>query len=104
MGMGEEGDTTLNDEPRRMARDVTQKHGTQLGGKHAHDNDGDNDKEGEDGNGSALKDLHEPVSIPIKKAGKAKSPTKSVPTTDRWTAADLDSVRQNRYGLDQADV
>ena len=103
VGMGEEGNAVLNDKLRRMTGDVTQKHGIQLRGKRAHDNDSDEEDEGDDADGSTFEDLEEAVTAPVKKAGKAKSPAKSAPTTDKWTMADLDRMRQNRYGLDRAD-
>ena len=100
VGMCKEGNATLDDELRRMAGDVTQKHGTQLGGKHAHDDNSDKEDEGDDGDGSTFEDLDKAVSAPVKKAGKAKSPVKLASTDDKWMAADLDSACQNRYGLD----
>ena len=102
-GMGEQDDNALDADLRKMAGDITQKHGTQPGSKRAHDDNGNDDEEGEDSDDSTFENLDEPAA-PVKKARKAKSPAKSAPTTDRWTALDLDSALQNRYGLDRADM
>ena len=63
------------------------------GSKHAHDNkdvNEDEEEEGEDGNSSMFEDLDEVASTPIKRASKAKSPTKSgsqhVGHLQRWMA------------------
>ena len=53
----DEGDTMLDDDLRKMARDISQKHTT--GNKHAHDKDLDEEEEGEDGDSSIFEDLDE---------------------------------------------
>ena len=104
MGMGEEGNAVLDDKLRRMAGDITKKHGTQLGSKCAHNDEGDEEDDGDNGDGSTFEDLDEVVPTPVKKARKAKNLAKLAPTSDKWTAADFDGMCQNRYGLDQADM
>ena len=66
-------------------------------------NEGEEEENEDDGDGSTFEDLDEPLPIPAKKAGIAKSSAKSVPTTDKWTA-DIDGACQNRYGLDRPEM
>ena len=73
--MNDEANTILDEDLRKMAGDVSQKHTT--GSKHAHDEDVDEDEEGEDSDSSMFKDLDKVVPTPAKRARKAKSPTKS---------------------------
>ena len=49
-------------------------------------------------------DVDEVVPVHAKKGGKSKSPAKSAPTTNKWTAADLDAACQNRYTLDLSEM
>ena len=103
VGLGEEGKAVLDEELRGMAGDVTRKHGgAQPGEKHPFDDEEEEEENKDDGDGSTFKDVNEVVSAPAKKAGKAKSPAKLAPTTNKWTVADLDTACQNRYNLDLA--
>ena len=62
----------------------------------SHDKDIDEDEEAEDGDGSMFEDLDEPLPAPVKRSSKAKNPAKSGPMN--WPPAEVDIVRQNRYG------
>ena len=98
--MDEDGDAVIDEELRKMAGDVSRKHIARS--KHAHNDDINEDEEGEDGDSSMFEDLDEPAPTPTKKAGKARSPTKSGPTC--WPNAEIDVVHQNRYGKDQPEM
>ena len=87
----------LDEDLRKMARDVS--HKQMAGTKHVHDEDINEDEEGDDGNGSVFEDLDEPLPAPVKRVGKAKSPTKSGPMN--WPPAEVDIVHQNRYAVDR---
>ena len=76
-GLDEDGDTRLDEDLRKMARDVSCKQ--MAGSKHVHNEDVDKDEEAEDGDSSMFEDLDEPLPAPTKRSGKAKSPTKSGP-------------------------
>ena len=95
-GMDEEGDTGLDEDLRKMARDVSCKQ--MAGSKHVHDEDIDEDEKAEDSDGSMFEDLDEPLPAPVKRSGKAKSPAKSGPVS--WPAAEIDAMHQNRYAMD----
>ena len=79
--MDEEGDAVIDEELRKMAGDISQKH--TAGSKHAHDDDIDEDEEGKDGDGSMFEDLDEPAPTPTKKASKAGVPPNLVPHVGR---------------------
>ena len=96
-GLDEEGDAGLDEDLRKMARDVS--HKQMARSKRVHDEDIDKDKEAEDGDGSMFEDLDEPLPAPMKRSGKAKSPAKSGPVN--WPAAEVHGVCQNRYALGQ---
>ena len=83
-----------------MARDVS--HKQMAGSKHVHDEDINEDEEGDDGDSSMFKDLDESLPAPVKRSGKAKSPTKSGPVT--WPPAEVDIVCHNRYALDRPEM
>ena len=91
-------DEELDEDLRKMARDVS--HKQMAGSKCIHDEDIDEDEEAEDSNCSMFKDLDEPLPAPVKRSGKAKSPTKSGPMN--WPPAEFDIVRQNRYAMDRS--
>ena len=90
--LGDEANTVLDEELRKMAGDVTRKH--PAGSKHAHDDEINKDDEGEDGDGSMFEDLDEVVPTTAKRAGKAKSPAKLGPAC--WPPAEVDGMYQNR--------
>ena len=89
-------DEDLDEDLRKMARDVS--HKQMAGTKCVHNEDIDEDEEGDDGDGSMFEDLDEPLPAPIKRPGKAKSPAKSGPVN--WLPAEVDIMRQNRYAMD----
>ena len=89
-------DDELDEDLRKMARDVSRKQ--MAGSKHAHDEDIDKDEEGDNGNGSMFEDLDEPQPTSTKRPGKAKSPAKSGPMN--WLPAEVDVMHQNRYAAD----
>ena len=60
----------------------------------------DEEENEDDGDGSSFEDVNDVLPAAVKRGGKAKSPAKSAPRTDKWTAADLDAAHQNRYGWD----
>ena len=93
-------DEELDKDLRKMAGDVS--HKQMAGSKCVHDEDIDEDEEGDDGNGSMFEDLDEPLPATAKRSGKAKSPTKSGPMN--WRPAEVDIMRQNRYGLDWSEM
>ena len=99
-GLDEEGDAKLDEDLRKMARDVS--HKQMAGSKHVHDKDIDEDKEAEESDGSMFEDLDEPLPAPMKRSGKAKSPAKSGPVN--WLPAKVDAVHQNRYAIDQPEM
>ena len=47
-------------------------------------------------------DLDEPAPVPVKRGGKAKSPTKSGPAC--WPTEEIDVVHQNRYKKDRPEM
>ena len=96
----EEGDTVIDDDLRKMAGDISQKH--TAGSKHGHDEDLDEEEEGEDGNGSMFEDLDKVAPPATRKTGKAKSPAKSGPM--HWPLAEVDGVHQNRYAVDRPEM
>ena len=96
-GLDKEGDAGPDEDLRKMAGDVS--HKQMAGSKHVHDEDVDKDEEAKDGDGSMFEGLDEPLPAPVKRSGKAKSPTKSGPI--RWPAAEIDGMCQNRYALDR---
>ena len=98
--MDEEGNAMIDEELRKMAGDISQKHTARS--KCAHDDDINEDEEGKDGDGSMFEDLDEPAPTPTKKASKARSPTKSGPTC--WLNAEIDVMHQNRYGKDRPEM
>ena len=98
--LDEEGNAMLDEDLRKMAGDVSRKQ--MAGSKHIHDEDVDEDEEAEDSNGSMFEDLDEPLPAPVKRYGKAKSPTKSGPIN--WLPAEVDIVRQNRYAVDRPEM
>ena len=98
--LDEEGDVELNEDLRKMARDVS--HKQMAGSKHVHDKDIDKDEEAEDGNGSMFEDLDKPLPAPMKRSGKAKSPAKSGPVN--WPPAEVDGLCQNRYAVDRPEM
>ena len=93
-------DEVLNEDLRKMAGDVS--HKQMAGSKCIHDEDIDEDKEAEDSDCSMFEDLDEPLPAPVKRSGKAKSPTKSGPVN--WLPAEFDIVRQNRYAMDRSQM
>ena len=93
-------DEELNEDLRKMAGDVSRKQ--MAGSKHIHDEDIDKDEEGDDSDGSMFEDLDKPIPAPVKRSGKAKSPTKSGPMN--WPPAEVDIVRQNRYAVDRSEM
>ena len=93
-------DEELDEDLRKMARDVS--HKQMAGSKRIHDEDIDEDEEADDGDGSMLEDLDEPLPAPVKKSGKAKSPAKSGPMN--WPPAEVDIVHQNRYAVDWSEM
>ena len=93
-------DDKLDEDLRKMARDVS--HKQMAGSKHAHDEDVDKDEEGDDGNGSMFEDLDEPQPTPTKRSGNAKSPAKSGPVN--WPPAEVDVVRHNIYAVDRPEM
>ena len=93
----EDLDEEVDDDLKRLAGSIARKH--TPGSKCAHDEDIDGDDEAEDGDGSMFEDLDEPVPVPAKKGGKAKSPAKSGPAL--WPPEEVDVVGQNRYRMDQ---
>ena len=99
-GLDEEGNARLDEDLRKMARDVSCKQ--MAGSKRVHDEDVDEDEEAEDGDGSMFEDLDEPLPAPAKRSGKAKSPAKSGPVN--WPAAEVDGVHQNRYAMDRPEM
>ena len=98
--LDEEGDTMLDEDLRKMARDVSRKQ--MAGSKNIHNEDVDEDKEAEDGNSSMFEDLDEPLPAPVKRSGKAKSPAKSGPIN--WPPAEVDIMHQNRYAVDWSEM
>ena len=95
-GLDEEGDARLDEDLRKMARDVSRKQ--MAGSKCVHNKD----EEAEDGDSSMFEDLDEPLPVPVKRSGKAKSPAKSGPIS--WPPAEIDGVRQNRYAMDRPEM
>ena len=93
-------DEELDEDLRKMAGDVSRKQ--MAGSKRIHDEDIDEDEEGDDSDGSMFEDLDEPLPAPVKRSGKAKSPTKSGPIN--WPPAEVDIVRQNRYAMDRSEM
>ena len=93
-------DEELDKDLRKMTWDVS--HKQMAGSKRIHDEDVDKDEEAEDGNGSMFEDLDEPLPAPVKRSGKAKSPTKSGPVN--WLPAEVDIMRQNRYAMDRSEM
>ena len=79
--LDEEGDARLDEDLRKMARDVSRKQ--MVGSKHVHDEDIDEDEEAKDSDGSMFEDLDKPLPAPVKRSGKAKSPAKSGPVSKR---------------------
>ena len=63
-------DDELNEDLRKMARDVSCKQ--MAGSKRTHDDDVDKDKEGDDCDGSMFEDLDEPQPTPTKRSSKAQ--------------------------------
>ena len=95
-GLDEEGDVRLDEDLRKMARDVSLKQ--MAGSKHVHDED----EEAKDGDSSMFEDLDKPLPAPTKRSGKAKSPTKSGPIS--WPPAEIDGMCQNRYAVDRPEM
>ena len=95
-GLDEEGDAGLDEDLRKMARDVS--HKQMAGSKRVHNEDIDEDEEAKDGDSSMFEDLDKPLPAPAKRSGKAKSLAKSGPVS--WPPAEIDGMRQNRYALD----
>ena len=93
-------DEELDEDLRKMAGDVSRKQ--MAGSKCVHNEEVDEDDEAEDGNGSMFEDLDEPLPAPVKRSGKAKSPTKSGPVN--WLPAEVDIVHQNRYAMDWSEM
>ena len=93
-------DDKLNEDLRKMARDVS--HKQMARSKCVHDKDIDKDEEGDDSDGSMFKDLDEPLPAPAKRSGKAKSPAKSGHVN--WLPAEVDIVCQNRYAVDLSEM
>ena len=99
-GLDEEGDAELDEDLRKMAGDIS--HKQMARSKHVHNEDIDEEEEAEDSDGSMFEDLDEPLPVPTKRSGKAKSPTKSGPVN--WPPAEIDGVCQNRYAIDQPEM
>ena len=90
----------LDEDLRKMARDITQKY--TASSKCVHNDDIDKDEEGEDGDGSMFEDIDKVVPTPAKRTRKTKSPAKLGPT--HWLPAEVDGVHQNRYALDRPEM
>ena len=93
-------DEDLDKDLRKMAGDVS--HKQMAGTKCIHDEDIDKDEEGDDSDSSMFEDLDKPLPAPVKRPGKAKSPSKSGPVN--WPPAEVDIVRQNRYAVDRPEM
>ena len=70
-------DEDLDEDLRKLARDVSHKHTART--KRVHDEEIDEDEEGDDGDGSMFEDLDELPPAAVKKSSKARSPAKSGP-------------------------
>ena len=70
MNVEEEADTMVDEDLRKMARDISQKH--TAGSNCVHDEDFDKEEEGDDGDGYVFEDLDEIAPVPGRKSGKVR--------------------------------
>ena len=89
----------MDEDLRRIAGDITRKHG--VGIKCSHDDNIASD-EGKDGDGSMCEDLDKVIPAAQKRAGKGRNPMKADPI--QWPPAELNGVRQTRYDVDQPEM
>ena len=82
MDLKEEDDTVIDDDLRKMARDISRKH--TAGSKHGHDKDLNEEEEGEDGNGFMFEDLDEVTTPAVRKMEKLRALPSQVPCIGHW--------------------
>ena len=100
-GLDEEGNAGLDEDLRKMARDVSHK---QMAGSKCTSTTRMSMRM------RKLRTVTVPCSriwtnpylLLVKRSGKAKSPAKSGPVN--WPAAEVDGVRQNRYAIDRPEM